>query len=42
MFDNWDELEKEASKCRKCGLCETKKNVVALSFRGNLVAGKSR
>ena len=28
MFDNWDELEKEASKCRKCGLCETKKNVV--------------
>ena len=28
MFDNWDELEKEASKCRKCGLCETRKNVV--------------
>ena len=28
MLDNWDELEKEASKCRKCGLCETRKNVV--------------
>lgn len=28
MFDNWDELEQSCKACRKCGLCETRHNVV--------------
>lgn len=28
MFDNWNELEKECNNCHKCGLCETRTNVV--------------
>ena len=28
MFNNWEELEREASTCKKCRLCETRKNVV--------------
>lgn len=28
MFNNWEELEREASTCKKCILCETRKNVV--------------
>ncbi len=28
MFNNWEELEREANTCKKCRLCETRKNVV--------------
>ncbi len=28
MFDNWNELEKECLDCHRCGLCETRTNVV--------------
>ncbi len=28
MYDNWEELEKESSQCRKCKLCKTRNNVV--------------
>ncbi|MGN0474338.1 MAG: uracil-DNA glycosylase family protein [Acutalibacteraceae bacterium] len=28
MYDNFDELKSECLKCRKCGLCETRHNVV--------------
>lgn len=28
MFDNWDELRESCMQCRKCGLCETRHNVV--------------
>lgn len=28
MFNNLEELEREASTCKKCRLCETRKNVV--------------
>lgn len=28
MFDNWEELKENCLNCRKCGLCETRTNVV--------------
>lgn len=28
MYDNWEELEKEVSICKKCRLCETRINTV--------------
>ena len=28
MFDNWEELQESCKNCRKCGLCETRHNVV--------------
>lgn len=28
MFSNWEDLIAECSKCEKCGLCETRNNVV--------------
>ncbi|WP_099204350.1 uracil-DNA glycosylase [Scatolibacter rhodanostii] len=28
MYTNWDELESDCKSCRKCGLCETRTNVV--------------
>lgn len=28
MYNNWEELEEVVKQCRKCRLCETKKNVV--------------
>lgn len=28
MYNNWKELEEVVKKCRKCRLCETRKNVV--------------
>lgn len=28
MFDNWEELKGNCLNCRKCGLCETRTNVV--------------
>lgn len=28
MYNNWEELEKVVKQCRKCRLCETRKNVV--------------
>ena len=28
MYDNFDELRENCLKCRKCGLCETRSNVV--------------
>ena len=28
MYDNWEELEAEAKKCRKCKLWQTRTNVV--------------
>ena len=28
MYNNWEELEKVVKQCRKCKLCETRKNVV--------------
>ncbi len=28
MFDNWEELRENCMQCRKCGLCETRHNVV--------------
>lgn len=28
MFKNWDELKENCMQCRKCGLCETRTNVV--------------
>lgn len=28
MFDNWNELEQECLNCKKCGLCQTRNNVV--------------
>lgn len=28
MYNNWEELEEVVKQCRKCRLCETRKNVV--------------
>lgn len=28
MIDNWEDLQKSCMQCRKCGLCETRHNVV--------------
>lgn len=28
MIENWDELEKSCKECHRCGLCETRHNVV--------------
>ena len=28
MFDNWEDLKENCLNCRKCGLCETRTNVV--------------
>lgn len=28
MFNNWEELQESCMNCRKCGLCETRHNVV--------------
>ena len=28
MYNNWEELEEVVKQCRKCSLCETRKNVV--------------
>ena len=28
MIDNWEELQESCMSCRKCGLCETRHNVV--------------
>ena len=28
MIDNWEELQESCENCRKCGLCETRHNVV--------------
>lgn len=28
MYDNWEELEKDVSICKKCRLCETRNNTV--------------
>ena len=28
MFDNWEKLQESCENCRKCGLCETRHNVV--------------
>ena len=28
MYDNWEQLEEEAKKCRKCKLCQTRNKVV--------------
>ena len=28
MIDNWNELKEQCLNCKKCGLCETRTNVV--------------
>lgn len=28
MYDNWEQLEKEAKQCKKCRLCQNRNNVV--------------
>ena len=28
MYDNWEELEKSIENCKKCKLCENRKNIV--------------
>lgn len=28
MYDKWEDMERECLSCRKCGLCETRHNVV--------------
>ncbi len=28
MYDNWEQLEEDAKRCKKCRLCQTRNNVV--------------
>lgn len=28
MYDNWEQLEEDSKKCKKCRLCQTRNNVV--------------
>ena len=28
MYNNWEELEKSIEDCKKCKLCENRKNIV--------------